>query len=183
MLESALGWIGELVHWLAQFFPHIVHIDSTKGAVKFVRGRPGQAVVPGMHVWWPLTTQLYTYPVLRQAEELRAQTIVTTDDKVVLVAGLIVFEVFDIERILAHTERPGQTIRDIALTAVHDTCCRLSWDELKQGQRRGTLDTKLRNEAKEALEPYGVRVLKVALTDLAPTRVYRLVQTTATGED
>lgn len=183
MLEGAFGWIGEFVKFIAQFVPRPVHIHAAEGAVKFVKGRPGVAIPPGMHMWWPLTTEIFTYPILRQAEELRAQTIITTDDRVIMVAGLIVYEVFDIERILAHTERPGQTVRDIALSAVHDTCCQMSYDDLKRGQRRGNLDQRLKTEAQAQLSDYGITVLKVALTDLAPTRVIRLVQTTAKGED
>jgi len=74
-------------------------------------------------------------------------------------------------------------VKDIALSAVHDVCCRMSWHDLKDEQRRGTLDTKLKNEAKKSLEDYGVRVLKTMLTDLAPCRVVKLIQSMSKGED
>lgn len=182
-MTEAFAWVQQIAEWVGQFIPRRVVVDSLHGAVKFVRGQPGRSLPPGLHIYWPLTTIFHTYPVVRQAEELRGQTIVTTDDKVLLVGGLIVYEVSDIERLIAHTFQPEQTVKDIALTAVHDVCCKMSWEDLKQAQRKGTLDTRLRNEAKDALETYGVRILKVSLTDLAPCRVFKHVQTMAKGED
>lgn len=182
-MDGALAWIGQIAEWIGRLIPRLVIIRTTHSAIKFVRGWKVVKIGPGLHFYWPMITDLVTYPTVRQAEELRGQTIVTTDDKTLLVAGLSIHEVEDLEKLIAHTYDPQQTIKDITLTAVHDVCCRLSWEEIKAEQRRGTLDTKLKNEAQKALGSYGVRVTKLMLTDLAPCRVLKLVQTTAKGED
>ena len=57
----------------------------------------------------------------------------------------------------------------------------MTWEELKVGQRKGTLDTKLKNSAREVLKEYGVNVIKVQLTDLAPARVYKIMGDYAHG--
>lgn len=176
---GAFAWISELVGWFGQVFPRWIILDTTQGAIKFVRGWKVVTLSPGWHVYWPLTTKLSTYPTARQADDLRTQTIVTTDDKTIAVGGLIVYEVDDVEKILAHTFQPEQTIKDIALSAIHDVCCRLSWDEIKEQQRSGAIDKKLRAEVKKSLDGYGVRVLKTMLTDLAPCRVIKVLQTTS----
>lgn len=178
-MAGAFEWISKIAEWLGAFIPQWAVIDTTMGAVKFVRGSKVKPLGPGIHFWWPVTTNFYRYPVARQGEDLRSQTLVTTDDKVIIVGGMIIYEVVDIEPLLAHTYKPSETIRDIALTAIHDVCCKLSWPELKEAQRKGTLDTKLKNAAKEALEPYGVKVLKTMLTDLAPARVIKVLQSTS----
>jgi hypothetical protein len=59
----------------------------------------------------------------------------------------------------------------------------MTLDDLHAEQRRGTLDTKLKNAAKKQLEDYGVRVMKVQLTDLAESRVLRLVQSMSKDEE
>jgi regulator of protease activity HflC (stomatin/prohibitin superfamily) len=178
-MEGALAWISQIAEWLGRFVPRWVILDTTMGAVKFVRGARAVPLRAGVHVYWPVTTTLQTYPTARQADGLPSQTIVTADDRAIAVGGMIVYEVDDIEKILAHTFQPEQTIRDIAMTAFHDVCCQLSWAEIKEQQRKGTLDTKLKNAAKKELEPYGVRVLKTMLTDLAPCRVIKLIQSTS----
>lgn len=181
-MESALAWIGQLAEWIGQFIPRIRNVRVTHKAIKFLRGRV-KVVDPGLRGFWPLTTDFIEYPIVRQAIELRGQTIVTTDDKIILVGGMLVYEVDDLEKLWTQSFNPEQTLKDLTLTVVHDVCCRWSWDVLKREQRDGTLDTKLKNEAKKVLEPYGVTVIKLMLTDLAPCRVLKLVQTTAKGED
>jgi regulator of protease activity HflC (stomatin/prohibitin superfamily) len=185
-MDSALGWIGQIASWFGQFFPQWQIVQTTQGGVKMrafrVRdlfmGRPAVmtvvALAPGLHTFWPFATALMIYPTARQATDLRPQVFVTKDDKTVMVGGLIVYEIEDIEAILARTYDPDDTIKDIALTAVHDVCSALDWDELKVRQRDGSLDRDLRREAKKELGRYGVTVVKMTLTDLAPCRVIKL---------
>ena len=176
-MESALAWIGQIAEWVGKFIPRWEIVDTVHGAIKFVKGSRVVRLGPGIHWYWPVVTDFHVYPVARQGVDLRAQVFVTEDDQSVAVGGLIVYEIEDIERILAHTYDPEETIHDITLSAIHDVCCQMSWPELKSEQRRGTLDTKLRNEAKKGLTDYGVKVLKVTLTDMAPVdAVVKLLQ-------
>lgn len=178
-MNGALEWIGRIAEWLGQLIPRLLILDTTEGAVKFVRGSKAIALGPGMHVYWPIVTRLTEFPTARQGDSLRSQTMVTTDDRVIVVEGMIIYEVSDILTLVAGTFSAAQTIKDIALTAVHDVCCQMTWEALKDEQRRGTLDTKLKNAAQKALNPYGVRVEKLMLIELAPCRVLKLIQTTS----
>jgi regulator of protease activity HflC (stomatin/prohibitin superfamily) len=179
-MDGAFAWIGQIVEWFGQFFPRWTIIRTTHAGVKFVKGKKTVALGPGWHVWWPLTTDLLVHPVARQAADLRTQTLMTTDGKTLVVGGLIVYEIKDIEAILAHTWDPDQTIKDITLSAIHDVLVRMSWVEVRTGQELGTLGLKLRRRARRELDKYGVRVLRVTITDLAQTRVYKLMQSTST---
>jgi len=176
-VESALAWIGQLAEFIGQFFPRLRIIRRTHKGVKFVHGKNLKIVEPGLTVFWPLVTDFFEYPSVRQGEELREQTLVTTDNKSIVVGGMLIYEIFDMARHVGETYSPEETVRDLALTVVHDVCCQMSMDQLMNEQRKGTLDTKLRNEAAKALESYGVKPLKLMLTDLSPCRVLRLVQT------
>lgn len=180
-MEGALAWISQIAEWLGRFIPRWEILDTSMGAVKFVRGSKAIALGPGIHWYWPVMTTFKAYPLVRQADTLREQTITTTDNRTVVVGGIIVYEVFDIVKLVALTYDPGDTIKDLSLSAIHDICCQMSWDELLTEQRKGTLDTKLKNAARRALEDYGVRAVKVMLTDLAACRVYRLIQSTNQG--
>lgn len=175
-MEAAFAWIGAIAEWFGQFVPRILILNTTMGAVKFVRGARAVPLASGMHIWWPLTTEVITYPVARQTDNLRTQTIVTSDSHTIVVGGMVVYEVSDIEKLVAHTYHPQDTIKDVSMTAIHDVCCLMTWEELKTAQRDGRLDRRLRSETHSALKPYGIQVLKVQLTDLAPARVLKLIQ-------
>lgn len=174
-MAEAFAWIGQIFEWIGQFFPHLKIVPTTAAAIKFIRGSKVVPLGPGWHWYWPFTTMFVEYPVARQAVDLRAQTIVTRDDKTIVVGGLIVFEIVDIERCLAHTYDPEDTIKDISLSAIHDVVCQYTWEDLKEAQRNGKLNKKLREEVRRGLQPYGVRLIKATLTDLAICRVFKLM--------
>lgn len=178
MIESAFGWLGQLIQWFGSFFPRWVVVPTTHGWVKFVRGSNVKSGGAGIVWYWPAVTEFEQYPTARQTISLATQTITTTDGKVVSVSGMLVYEIFDLEKILAHTMDPDDTIRDIAQSSLHDVCSHKSYEELRVGQGK-KLDTALRAEARKDLEDYGVRPLKFTLTTFAPSRVLRLVTTTS----
>lgn len=177
-MENAFAWLGAIMEWLGAFVPRVEILPTTDGAVKFVRGSKVVPLKPGLHVYWPFTTKFIKLPVVAQTLDLRPQKLTTKDDRTVIVGGLISYEIEDIRKALAETWNVDATIKDAVLRAVTRTVLGLTWDELKEKARKGTLDTVLRNEAKRVLEDYGVRVLEMSLTDLATTKVYSLVQAT-----
>lgn len=134
----------------------------------------------GIIVWWPVVTDVHLWPVVRQANNLQAQTIVTTDNKVFIVGGMIVFEIDDVQKVVCDLYDPDDSIRDLALAAIHDACIQYSAEDLLTASRNGRLDTAMRQEARAKLKPFGVTVLAVRLTDLAPGRVLRLVSSLPT---
>ena len=182
-MDSALAWIGKIANWIGEFIPRWIIIDTTEGVVKFVKGKHPVALGPGIHWYWPVTTTVTMYPTAFQADRLQTQTIVTTDDKTIIVGAMISYSVVDILPLVAYTHSAQTTVKNLAMTAVHDICCRMSWEELKDEQRRGTLDTKLKNMAQRALTRYGVKIEQLTLIDLAPTRVLKLLQSTSSEEN
>ena len=174
-MDSALAWIGQVAAWVGQWIPRWVIVNTTCGAVKFVRGHTVVSCGPGIHWYWPVTTNFLMHPIARQTTNLRAQTVMTSDGRTIVVGGMVVYEIADIQKILAHTFDPDETIKDIAMSSAHDVCCQLSWDDLREQQRNGHLDRKLKSEARKDLDSYGVKVLKMTLTDLAPCRVLKIV--------
>jgi regulator of protease activity HflC (stomatin/prohibitin superfamily) len=181
-MNGALEWIGQLIEWVGKFIPRWVIMDTTEGGVKFVCGKNAKGIGPGIHWYWPLVTTIVMYPTARQADNLRSQTMVTQDDRVIVVEGMIVYSVTDVLTLLSTSHSAATTIKDIALTAVHDVCCNMSLTELMSENRRGTLDTKLKNAAQKVLASYGVKVEKMMLIELAPCRVLKLIQTTSSQE-
>jgi regulator of protease activity HflC (stomatin/prohibitin superfamily) len=195
-MGQAFEWLNRIFDLLWRFVPKPIIVGPQAQALvtrtvllrDLARGRwrPAAKLAvaePGFHVFWPLMTEFEIYPVAYQTTPLVAQDIVTAPDAegkrvTVTARGMLSYEIEDLTKILAHTYDPEDTIRDEAATAFHDVLCHQSWDDLVRGQGR-TLDTKLRNKAKEALTERGIKVHKFTLTSLAPARVLRVVQSTA----
>lgn len=180
-MGSAFEWIGKIAEWFGQFIPRWIILDPRTGGVKYVKGSRVVELKAGVHWYWPATTTYDTYPTVRQTDNLVSQTIVTLDSHTVTVGAMVVYDVFDVVKLLTTVHNAVHAIQDISLTAIHDVICNLSWVDLMTEQRRGTLDTKLKNAAKKQLADYGVNVQKCMLTDLTnKTRVLRVIQTTST---
>lgn len=175
-MESALAWIGQIADWVSRFIPRWVIIDTTERGLKWIKGSRVVVCEPGIHWVFPATTSFIRHPVARQTNNLKSQTISLRDDRTIIVGGIVVFEIKDVEAAVANSYDIDDTIKDISLSAVHDVCCQLTWEEITEQQRSGELDRKLKTEARKELDKYGVRVLKMTLTDLAPTYVLKLVQ-------
>lgn len=190
-MESAFAWLGNIAEWIGNWIPKWEMVKPTHRGVLYVsywhhtlrpaiwwRGWKAKIKVkvlePGTHFYWPVRSTLLNHPVNRQTNDLREQTFTTTDGVTMGAAGVITFEINDIVKALVETYNVDTNVVDIALTAVHSVCCRWTKAELKTHEISGELDKLLKAEAQKALNPYGVKVFKLNLTDLAPTRNIKL---------
>ena len=176
-MNEALAWVGQIASWVGQFIPRWSIIKTTHGGVKFVRGWKVRPVGPGIHWWWPVTTELAVYPVARQANDLRSQTLETEDEVTVVASSVIVYEVHDIKALIAYTYDPDNTIMEVALATVQDVLTRLTWREASTMKRR-VLNTALKNNAQKMLDPYGGTVRNRNLSDRARCPVFKVLTDT-----
>jgi regulator of protease activity HflC (stomatin/prohibitin superfamily) len=178
-MDSALAWIGHIAEWVGKFIPRWIILNTTEGAIKFVGGTDPVFLGPGIHWWWPAVTEMKPLVLARQSINLAAQTITTIDGKVIAVGGLLIYRITDPVRLVTDTWDPDQTIRDLAATALHDACSRLSWEDLQASKNTGALYKRVRQEMRRRLKPFGVKVLQATFTDFAPTRVIKLITSTS----
>ena len=181
-MESAFAWIGAIVQWFGQFIPRLTIVDTTQGWVKFVRGKNVRNGGPGLVWHWPLLTKIVVMATVRDSIAPPTQTITLSSGETVLVEAVIIYDIRDIEKLVAHTAEPFNTIADVATGAVHSVVEMVeSYEALvkmgaRQARRQNSdLNYKLIAEMREALEPYGVNVLDVFLQNKAKARVLRLV--------
>jgi regulator of protease activity HflC (stomatin/prohibitin superfamily) len=165
-----LDWLTDLVRWVAQIVPRIVIVRTTHSGVKFVRGRWPKAMAPGLHLAWPITTSWTVYPIARQSVNLNTQTLITKDNVTIAVGAIVVYEVSDILELIAHAYDPDDTISDISLAAVKSYVVAATLNDL----RHARMDRMLTKRIQKALAPWGVKVIRAQLSDLAPCRVIRI---------
>lgn len=182
-MTDAFAWIGQLVEWFGRFIPRLVILDMTEGAVKYVRGKHAVVCGPGLHTYWPLVTTWVDYPTARQTDRLETQVMESKDGVTFIVSGTITYSVDDLGKLLPVVHAPTRNTTDLAMTALHDVCCLFLWADLQSEQRRGTLKTKLKNEAQKVLGEYGIRTHKFQLMSLARCRVYKVSQSTSAEEN
>lgn len=190
MLESALGWIGQIAGWIEQWIPHWFICPPNRGYVKFegffLPRRLRRCKEPmrltfcgaGLHWYWPATTSIDHYPIAFQTDNLPSQSFETEDGFSITVGGSVSYTIPDLVKLFSSSYGPEKTIAVHTLTAIHRVCCSMKLEKLKEEQRRGTLNTKLRLAAQKSLTAFGVQVEQCSLTDLTKSRAIRLIQST-----
>lgn len=170
---EALNWIGQIVEWVGKFIPRILHIKITEEGVMYTRSKY-KRIKPGIHVYLPIWSDYYTYPVKRNTLDLPAQILLTKDTKSVYIEVCVVYSISDIVKALVETYDLEDTIRDIAQGCVKKIVSSSSLKDLQNDQSK--IDINLTNELKEELESYGINVKKGFLTNISNVRVYRIIQ-------
>lgn len=183
MMESAFAWIGWIMEWFGRFIPRRMILDTTEGAIKYRRGSEIIYCGPGVHWFFPWSTKWHEYPIARQTDRLQTQTIETKDGVTFIVSATLTYQVNDLLKLLPLVHSATLNTIDLGMTAVHDVCCDFTWAELQGEQRRGTIKTKLKNEAQKQLGEYGITVIKLQLNTLARCRVIKISQSTAAEEN
>lgn len=184
MLDSAFAWLQSITDWLGRFIPRWVVVSTTEGAVKYVGGDRVVVCGPGIHWYWPARTEWQDYPTAMQTDRLETQTMETADGVTFLVSGTLSYTVDDLGKLLPVVHNAATLAVDMAMAAVHDVCCDMTWQTLREEQRHASkLKTKLRNSAQAQLEPYGIRVVKLQLNSMARCRVLKVSQSVSQEEN
>jgi regulator of protease activity HflC (stomatin/prohibitin superfamily) len=172
-VNTAFNWISEFVYFLVRFFPHLVIVEATHGLIKFKRGWKVVYKGPGLRWYWPLVTKIVRWPMVPQPLKLSKQYARTKDKEVVAVEGVVIYEVLDLELLIAKAYEGDEILGDLAMAAVRDMVTKRSLNEL-DGEHVKDTDHQLSITVRKALKPYGVYVIKARLSKLAPTDVHYL---------
>lgn len=175
-MEAALAWLGTIADTIIKLFPHLKIIDITQGGVKMRRGNEISVHGPGPVWYWPTYTVLKVVTTVRDTLDLNGQTFTTKDGKIVLASGMVMFSITDVEKLLTTSPDYISTISDVCMNCIHDVLIKYEWEQLRAGILDGSVGKELRKAAQEELKPFGVKVLSLGLKDLAPVRVFKIVQ-------
>ena len=175
-MALAFEWIGKLAETFINLFPHLKIIKVTQGGLKMRRGNELTVLGPGLHFWWPLITTLDVVTTVRDTMDLNGQTFTTKDNKSILTSGMVMYSISDVEKLLTSAPDYQNTIVDICMTVITDVMLKYEWEQIRERVISGELGKELRKAAGDELRPFGVKVISLSLKDLAPVKVFKIVQ-------
>lgn len=175
-METAFAWLGQIFEALLSFVPRILIIRATHGGVKWRHGDRVIAMQSGLHVYWPLVTEIEIIVTARQTLALPKQVLTTKDNKKVVIGTVVVYKIRDVVQAIGKTNWDvDTTINDITQAAVVSVIARHSLQELLDIVTDDTLSDALSTATRKELRQFGVFVSRCKLTDFADCRVYKLV--------
>ena len=171
-MDGAFAWLSDLLWWLANFVPRLIIVKVTHQGIAFKRGKIVIPLMPGLHVYWPFWTLVILYPVKRQSLDLPTQCIASKDGKQIVVSGIIIYEISDIETALASQWDVAGTCQDLARCALASTIREADSKDLEEDL--SFYEETFAETCRERLSDYGVHVLGAGITDFAQTKAYTL---------
>lgn len=172
MIDQAFGWLGQLAEFFGSLFPRLTIVKTSHRALKYRHGKNLILLQPGLHLYWPLVTELEWASVVQQVIVHAPHVLETADGVPVVAGGITVYQVSDPLKYLAENEDPDAVIDDVAAAAIRQVVVTHRYAEL--GTDLAAIDTELTAASRSLLRSFGVRVIRTRLTDLARTRPLHL---------
>ena len=162
-----------LAKWLVRYVPLVKRKRSWCNTI---------VLGPGIHWYWPKTTEVEVLPVERQTLDLPVQTLSTSDLQSVAIRGEVIYVVADIRLAVCKTFDFQQTIQDVAQLAVVDVVASKSYEELSTAVRSTNIVEELTEVLRHELQSYGVGVERAFLADFAKCTTIRMYGETPPGQ-
>jgi regulator of protease activity HflC (stomatin/prohibitin superfamily) len=167
-VDKAFGWIGEIFQTLLRLVPWLVIVPATHAGVAFVHGHRIKKWEPGLHWYWPVVTSYKLMMTVRQTQKIQSKVIMSSDHKTIIVGALVTYYVDDIVAALAHIADLASDVIERSQGAILNEISKHTLHEIQSD--RAAFNAKLNVVAGAALNGYGVQILQIQLTELAPTR-------------
>jgi regulator of protease activity HflC (stomatin/prohibitin superfamily) len=175
-METAFAWLGQIFEAILSFVPRILIVRATHGGVKWRHGSRVMPMMPGLHVYWPLVTDIEIIVTARQTLALPKQVLMTKDNQKVVVGTVVVYKIRDVVQAIGKINWDvDTTINDITQAAVVSVIAKHTLQELLDMVTTDDLNNALTEATRKELRQFGVFVSRCKLTDFADCRVYKVV--------
>lgn len=160
-----------LVDLIRSFFRGVrpwVVISPWEQGLRVRLGKHVRVLGAGVHLRIPGLDVVHIQSVRRRISTIGTQTLTTTDDRTITVAGSLGYEIADIEKLYRGLHHAEDTLQQLGRRAIAKYVTIHQLSDCTPRQLEGLAD-------ELAFEEYGLHNPELAITDFAVVKTYRLI--------
>ena len=178
---GAFEWLSKLMEALGKFIPRLVIVRYTHAGVKFKWGSEVIVMEPGLHMYFPLTTDVEIMPVARQTIKPKGtQSLLSKDGTQVSIGLVVKYSIENIRAALAENWDVEDTIKDVVSTAATQVITTQDFDFIHKNLV-SVIQPQITKSVTQELAEHGVKVKSIGITDFTSNKVYKILGDTQQG--
>lgn len=184
-METFLAFFDRLFVWV----PRVELIRSTHGGVKWrshiwkIGSEPDVVELkPGLHWYWPVTTEICFVVTARQPTDITPMSILTFDGQSIVISASVIFRVNDVVKAIGEKNWDvDAVVVDITQGIIFHAVRSKTFEDLCQNSDQ--LIEELTENAKNELRKFGILVERVLLKDFDRSKTFRMLGETVSFLD
>ena len=166
-----MEWLNGLLESIRDLFPKIFTVLPDEGGVRITFGRIVKTLKPGWYTYWPPIQHVQKIGVTPQCVDLRPQSVLTSDNKDMVISGAILYKISDARKAILEVQDYDRSVQTLALGVIAEFMGGHSSEKLEIPILRELILTKVREEA----QGFGLKIMRVYITDLGSCKNLRIL--------